>query len=121
MMPVKGSCSAKKVVDFTKKRLKLFNLDLKSDIIGATTDGASIMMKFGRSLDIIDITCLAHGIHLAARTVILTCMLKDYGPFSVSAMFHLWATPKHEVSAEIEPIDIGMGLHDFACFKTIKN
>ena len=70
MMPVKGSCSAEKVVGLTKERLKLFNLDLNSDIVGATTDGASIMMKFGRLVDIIHITCLAHGIHLAVCDVL---------------------------------------------------
>ena len=71
-MPVKGSCSAEKVVELTKERLKLFNLDLNNDndIVGARSDGGSIMKNFGRLLDIIHVTCLAHGIHLSVVNVL---------------------------------------------------
>ena len=79
MMPVKGSCNAEKVVDLTKERLKLFNLDLDSDIVGATTDGAEVMKKFGRLIDGIHIICLSHGIHLAVCDVLYEYEENDFG------------------------------------------
>lgn len=51
------------------KKLKDFRLDL-SDIVGTTTDGAAVMVKFGSLLDSHHQQCLNHGIHLAIMDVL---------------------------------------------------
>ena len=39
-------------------------MDLDNDIAVTITDGASVMMKFGKQTKPIHIACLAHAIHL---------------------------------------------------------
>ena len=59
MVPVNGSCSFEEAVNVNIETLKLFNLDLNSDIVGATS---CKNCKKWRLIHIIHVTCLAHGI-----------------------------------------------------------
>ena len=51
-------------------RLMEFGIVRARDIIASTTDGASIMRKFGRLLDCENQACHSHGIHLAVADVL---------------------------------------------------
>lgn len=69
MVLVPKTCPAETMVELTEKRLKRFNIDVQSDIIGSTTDGASVCKKFGRLMGKIHQQCYDHGIHLAVVKV----------------------------------------------------
>ena len=58
-----GSMPAEKAVAVVKKKLDEFGIDLDSDVVAAITDGASVMVKFGKTILPIHQLCLAHGIH----------------------------------------------------------
>ena len=45
-----------------KKKIDEFGIDLDSDVVAATTDGTSVMVKFGKSILPNHQLCLAHGI-----------------------------------------------------------
>lgn len=64
LIRIYGSMPAEKCKKITLEKLKSFNLELR-DIVGATTDGASVMKKFGKIMGVIHQLCLVHGIHLA--------------------------------------------------------
>lgn len=71
LIRIVGSMPAEACVSLIKARLKLFGLTLEKDIIGMTTDGASVMVKVGRISHILHHQlCHAHGIHLAVLDVI---------------------------------------------------
>ena len=70
MIRVKGSMNAEKAIALVKQRLMKFNLSLDSDIVSTITDGASVMMKFGRLTKPLHISCLAHAIHLCICDVL---------------------------------------------------
>ena len=53
-----------------KKRTKEFGIDFEADLISSTTDGAAIMIKYGKLSLILHFTCLAHGIHLAVTDIL---------------------------------------------------
>jgi hypothetical protein len=67
---IEGSLTSEETVNLVSKRLKEFGLDLEKDVVSATTDGASVMNKFGRSIGPEHLTCMAHGIHLAVCDVL---------------------------------------------------
>ncbi|XP_076817944.1 uncharacterized protein LOC143463363 [Clavelina lepadiformis] len=48
-----------------EERLECFGLNLKKDVVATVTDGASIMVKFGKDTSPQHVTCYAHAIHLA--------------------------------------------------------
>lgn len=54
----------RQVKRLTTVKLNEFGLSLQ-DIVGATTDGAAVMMKFGRDMDVIHQPCYNHALHLA--------------------------------------------------------
>ena len=76
-----GSMPAEKAVAVVKKKLDEFGIDLDSDVVAATTDGASVMVKFGKSILSIPQLCLAHGIHLAICGVLYK-INKDMEPIA---------------------------------------
>ncbi len=47
------------------ERLESFKIGLSSDIVAATTDGAKVMVKFGRLIPSLHQLCFSHGYHLA--------------------------------------------------------
>lgn len=59
-----GKMPAEKCIEVFNERIGIFGLSL-NDIVAVTTDGASVMIKFGKLLGIIHQICLAHGLHLA--------------------------------------------------------
>ena len=62
--------TVKKITDTAKERLTKFGLNLNRDIVGATSDGASVMIKFGNENEFAHQLCLAHGIHLTVCDVL---------------------------------------------------
>lgn len=67
---VVGSCNAERFVSILDDKLKEYEIFLHTDIAGITTDGASVMKKFGDLLPIESQLCYAHGIHLAVCDVL---------------------------------------------------
>ncbi|XP_050507488.1 uncharacterized protein LOC126885105 [Diabrotica virgifera virgifera] len=70
LIRIHGSCTAEHTISLVKDRLKIFGLDLDTDIIGMTTDGASVMVKAGKLLSCYHQLCFAHGIQLAVIKVL---------------------------------------------------
>lgn len=65
LIPIHGSANAEHCVELVKTRLEEFSLHIDTDIVGITTDGASVMKKVGKLLSCYQQLCFAHGIHLA--------------------------------------------------------
>ncbi|GBP55689.1 hypothetical protein EVAR_18981_1 [Eumeta japonica] len=53
-----------------KEKLSEFDLSLDKDIVGITTDGASVMKKVGRLIEPLLQLCYAHGVQLGITDVI---------------------------------------------------
>lgn len=70
LVPIVGSCDAKRILELVSTRLQIFNLDLTTNIIAATNDGAAVMKKFGQLSIIINQLCYSHAIHLAVTDVL---------------------------------------------------
>ena len=70
LVRVTGSCPAETMIELFTKRLSEFGLDMKTDIIATTTDGASSMKKFGRKTDPVHFQCYAHALQLAIQKVL---------------------------------------------------
>lgn len=66
---VYGNMPAEKCVELLKKKLADFGVDIKN-IVSITTDGAAVMKKVGKLININQQLCLAHGIHLAVTKVL---------------------------------------------------
>lgn len=64
-----GSCTAEKSVELVNAKLWDFGISA-SDVVASTTDGASVMIKFGRLSAYEHQLCYNHGIHLAVLDVI---------------------------------------------------
>jgi hypothetical protein len=71
LIRIVGDLPADKLLAFVEKRLSEFGLNIHHDIISATTDGASVMLKLGRLAPFLHQVCLVHGFHLAVTKVIL--------------------------------------------------
>lgn len=66
MIPIKGSMPSEIAKELTEKRLDEFGISLLRDIVASTTDGASVMVKYGKLLDpVLHIQCYNHAYHLA--------------------------------------------------------
>ena len=65
--------------------------------MAATTDGASVMVKFGKSILPIHLLCLAHGIHLAVCDF-LNKICKDLEPFAVDITIGHYTLSDDELS-----------------------
>ncbi|KAK2577956.1 hypothetical protein KPH14_000721 [Odynerus spinipes] len=60
---------AEKCDEVLRAKLLMFNLHYR-DLVGITTDGASVMKKFGHLVPMIQQLCSAHGIQLAVVEVL---------------------------------------------------
>ncbi|GBP03109.1 SCAN domain-containing protein 3 [Eumeta japonica] len=65
-----GSMSSESCVQVLKEKLSEFDLSLDKDIVGITTDGASVMKKVGRLIEPLLQLCYAHGVQLGITDVI---------------------------------------------------
>lgn len=65
-----GSVPAEKCLSLVEEKLKDFNLDISKDIVGVTTDGASVMVKLGKIIEAEHQQCMAHCINLAITDVL---------------------------------------------------
>ena len=70
LIRILGSMPAEKCVSLLKERLHNFKINLADDIIGITTDGPSVMKKFGKILEIDQQLCFAHALQLAVISVL---------------------------------------------------
>lgn len=65
LIRVHGSATAEACKNLLEQKLEEVDLCLKNDVVAVVTDGASVMLKFGRLIGKHHQLCLAHGIHLA--------------------------------------------------------
>ena len=65
MVRVNGSLNAVATKELVEDRLSDFGLDLAIHIVASMTDGAKIMLKFGRETEPHHSVCLIHAIHLS--------------------------------------------------------
>ncbi len=63
---VKGKMTA----EVLPTKLAQFGVNLKKDILGHTTDGAVIMIKVAKLLEMEHQTCHCHGLHLAVCSML---------------------------------------------------
>lgn len=67
---IRGSMTAEKCVEIVSNSLSEFNLSLEDDLVSTITDGASVMVKFGRISATLHQLCFAHGVQLAITDVL---------------------------------------------------
>ena len=72
LIHVKGSMVTERADKLLKERLQEYALSLNDDIVSTITDGASIMIKFGREIEPLHFYRLAHAIHLSVCDVLDT-------------------------------------------------
>lgn len=70
LVPVYGSCNAGRILELVQERLAEFNLNIITDVISATNDGAAVMVSFGKLSKIINQECYSHAFHLAVMDVL---------------------------------------------------
>ena len=72
MIRVSHSLNYSRIIEMVSKRLEEFGLDSKVHIVGCTTDGASVMVKFGKEITSFSYhqQCIAHCIHLAVCDIL---------------------------------------------------
>ena len=70
LIRITGSMSADKCIELLEQKLAQHGLDLRKDIVGIMTDGASVMKKVGRILPVNQQLCFAHGVQLAVIEVL---------------------------------------------------
>ena len=70
LVRIQGSLNAAKAIKLVEERLQLFDLNLNKDVVATITDGASLMVKFGKDTCPEHMTCYAHAIHLAVCDVL---------------------------------------------------
>ncbi|MEN2498602.1 MAG: hypothetical protein MHMPM18_005230 [Marteilia pararefringens] len=66
-----GSLTSEALMNFLSIKLDDFDLDI-NDIIGITSDGASVMLKLQKSVNCFSQVCLAHGIHLSVKDSLIS-------------------------------------------------
>jgi hypothetical protein len=69
LIRIKNTCPSEEIERLTNEKLNEFNLTM-SDIVGATTDGAAVMVKFGRNISAVHQQCYNHAMHLGIVDVI---------------------------------------------------
>ena len=69
---VKGSMVTERAIELEQERLHEYALSLNDDIVSTLTDGASIMIKFGRETESLQFSYFAHATHLSVCYVLYT-------------------------------------------------
>ena len=72
LVRVKGSLPAEALDELVKNHLEKFKIDMFNDLVSSTSDGAAIMVKWGRSIPCEHLLCVLHGINLAIIDVLYT-------------------------------------------------
>ncbi|XP_063841155.1 uncharacterized protein LOC135089507 [Scylla paramamosain] len=70
MARITGSLPAETAVEVVENKLAEFQVNLERDVVACVTDGASVMVKFGKLVKTCHHMCYAHGIHLAVCDVL---------------------------------------------------
>ena len=72
MIRVSHSLNYSRIIEIVSNRLEEFGLDFKVHIVGCTTDGTSVMVKFGKEITSFSYhqQCIAHCIHLAVCDIL---------------------------------------------------
>ena len=70
LVHIKSTCNAEQTKLYVENKLEEFEIDIKTDIISSTHDGAAVMVKYGRILGIISQLCYNHALHLAITDVL---------------------------------------------------
>ena len=70
MVRVLGSFSAEKCVAAVEMKLTGFGVNIEKHVVACVTDGASMMVKFGKIIGCAHHMCYAHAIHLAVCDVL---------------------------------------------------
>ena len=70
MMRITGSFTAEAAQEKLEDKLRDYGLNINTDIVANTNDGASVMVAMGDLLPTISQLCHAHGIHLAVVAVV---------------------------------------------------
>lgn len=70
LVRVVGSLPAERCVEELTSHLAKFGLNIETDIVCNTTDGASVMRKVGKLVPSFHILCMLHGIQLAVVDVL---------------------------------------------------
>ena len=72
MIRVSHSINYSRIIEMVSKRLEEFGLECKVHIVGCTTDGASVMVKFGKEITSFSYhqQCIAHCIYLAVCDIL---------------------------------------------------
>jgi hypothetical protein len=91
LVRIKGKCDSYETKKIVEKHVKTFGLDLKRDIVGSTSDGAAVMIKFGRECPFEMQLCYNHALHLAVVDIIYKIEKKN--------------TPSLEKSTDDEAVD----------------
>lgn len=69
LIRIYGSLPAKKCLEAIRLKLQGFGVSLDTDIVAESTDGCSMMIKFGKLLKSYHQTCIAHALPLAINDV----------------------------------------------------
>ena len=77
LVSVGGSCPAEKAKELVEQRLNEYTLTVQNHIIGETTDGASVMEKYGRMIECLHFMCYAHAYHLSITDVLYSKAVTD--------------------------------------------
>ena len=70
MIRIRGSMPAEVAKEILTKKLAEYGIELKKHVICNTVDGASVCVKLGKLLKILQQICLAHGLHLSVCDVL---------------------------------------------------
>ena len=70
MIRVNGSCPAEKALEIIQNKLTSFDIVMSRDVFAVVTDGATVMKKLGRIMEVTHQLCHSHGIHLAIGDVL---------------------------------------------------
>lgn len=65
LLRIYGSMNARQCIVIIRNELQNYGIDFEQDVVAQTTDGCSLMVKFGRLVDSIHQLCVAHAIQLA--------------------------------------------------------
>ena len=70
LIEIKGSLNSTRTEEFVRGHLHQFELNLDDHIVACTTDGAAVMVKFGKEIKANHQQCIAHCIHLSVIDIL---------------------------------------------------
>lgn len=69
---IEGSMTSDRIIELVNRQLGAYTLNLDEHTVCATTDGASVMVKYGKLVLPEHQQCHAHALHLAVMDVLYT-------------------------------------------------